>query len=134
MAASEALLDLLRDLLAPVGAIAIKRMFSGAGIYCDGVMFGLVADDLLYLKADEATRARYEGEGLKPFTYQGKAKRVVMSYWRAPERAYDDPDEMVDWAREALQAARRAAQRKSSPKSRGAAKSAKAPRRGRAHS
>lgn len=107
MPASDGFLDMLRDLLAPAGAITIKRMFSGAGIYAGGVMFGLVADDVLYLKADAATTPRFAAEGLEPFTYEGKTKPVAMSYWRAPERLFDDPDEMTVWVRDAIAASQR---------------------------
>lgn len=105
MAASEGFLDLVRELLAPAGHITIKRMFSGASIYADGVIFALVEDDVLYLKADDTTKGRYEAEGLGPFTYEGKTRPVSMSYWRAPERLYDEPDEMLVWAREAVKVA-----------------------------
>ncbi len=108
MAASNGFLELLRELFAPVGHITIKRMFSGASVYADGVIFALVEDDVLYLKADATTKARFEVEGLGPFTYEGKTRPVAMSYWRAPERLYDDPDEMAEWARQALTVARQA--------------------------
>jgi DNA transformation protein len=84
-------------------------MFGGAGVYADGVMFGLVADDTLYLKADGETKRTFESEGLPPFVYQGRGKAIAMSYWRIPERLLDDPDEMAVWARAALDVARRAA-------------------------
>ena len=108
MAASNGFLDLLREFLAPLGTITIKRMFGGASVYADGILFALVDDDVLYLKADAATKGKFEAEGLGPFTYEGKTGPVAMSYWRAPERLYDDADEMAEWAREAVLAARRA--------------------------
>src|SRR5262245_1089867 len=83
-------------------------MFGGAGIYADGTMFGLVADGVIYLKADEVNAPAFERENLPPFTYETKdGKRGVMSYRRMPERLYDDPDELVTWARDALAAAQR---------------------------
>jgi DNA transformation protein len=83
-------------------------MFGGAGIFCDGLMIGLIADGVIYLKADELGQAAFAAEGLGPFTYGKAKKRVVMSYWRMPERLYDDPDELARWAADALAAARRA--------------------------
>jgi DNA transformation protein len=121
MPASDGFLELLRELLAPVGAIAVKRMFSGASIYADGVIFALVEDDVLYLKADQTTKSRFEEEGLGPFVYEGKTRPVAMSYWRVPERLYDDPDEMADWSRQAIAVARRA---KAKPAKKSAIKSA----------
>src|SRR5262245_63599789 len=83
-------------------------MFGGAGIYADGTMFGLVADGVIYLKADDLNAPAFERENLPPFTYETKdGKRGVMSYRRMPERLYDDPDELATWARDALAAAQR---------------------------
>ncbi len=83
-------------------------MFGGAGLYADGVMFGLVSGGQIYLKADAATAAAFEREGCAPFEYGTKTgKRAVMSYWRLPDRLYDDPDDLAQWARTALAAAQR---------------------------
>ena len=77
-----------------------------------------MADGVIYLKADEATVPAFEAEGLAPFAYQAKGgTRAVMSYWRMPDRLYDDPDELAGWARDALGAAGRAVARKSKPRS-----------------
>jgi DNA transformation protein and related proteins len=102
MAVSESYIELLSDLLAPVGHVVFRNMFGGAGVYCDGVMFGLIADEVLYFKANDKTKGAYEDEGQGPFIYEGKTKPVAMSYWRVPERLYDEPEEMADWARTAL--------------------------------
>ncbi len=123
MAASEGFIELLKDVLGGLGPVSVRRMFGGAGVYADGVMFGLVADDTLYLKADDETKAAFETEGLGPYGYGGKGKRIDLPYWRAPERLLDDPDEMVEWARTALGVARRAAAAK--PKRKTASKPAK---------
>ena len=113
MAISEDFLDFLKDQLRGLGPITARRMFSGAGIYCDGIIFALVLRDALHFKVDDANRAAYEAEGMQPFTYQARGKVVRMeAYWRVPERLLDDPDEMLEWARAALAAGRRAAAKK----------------------
>ncbi len=110
MGADDHLRALLQEQLAPLGAVAVKRMFGGAGVFVDGLMIGLVAEDVLYLKVDAASRPAFEREGLPAFTYRRQGgKATVMSYSRAPDRLLDDPDEMLAWARRALEAARRAA-------------------------
>lgn len=109
MTVSAGFADMLKDVLAPLGRVEVRRMFGGGGVYCDGMMFGLVADDALFLKADAATKAPFEAEGCGPFVYEGKGKPIAMSYWRMPERLLDEPDEMVAWARIALGVARRGA-------------------------
>ncbi len=102
--------DHIRELFAAFGPVTIRRMFGGAGIYADATMFALVADGTIFFKADERTIPAFEREGLGPFIYAAKNdKRVAMSYWRMPDRLYDDPDELARWANEALAAARRAA-------------------------
>lgn len=108
MTASKGFLDLLEDLLTPLGPISVRRMFGGAGVYCDGHVFAFVDDDQLFLKTDEAGRVAFEDEGMGPFTYTTKhGPGTLISYWRAPERLLEDPDEMVAWARTALGVARR---------------------------
>ena len=109
MAVSESLTALLQEQLAPLGRVTVRRMFGGAGVYCNGLMFGLIAGDALYFKADSGNQAAYAAEGMAAFTYEGKGKPVRMSYWRVPERLLDEPEEMVEWARAALAAARRGA-------------------------
>lgn len=112
MAVSDGLIETLQDLLAGAGPVAVKRMFSGVGLFCDGRMFGLVASDVLYLKADETSCAAFDREQLPPFSYATKnGTRSIASYRRAPERLLDDSDEMVTWARAAMAAAGRAAAR-----------------------
>ena len=72
-------------------------MFSGAGVYADGVMFAILAEDTLYLKADEFSARAFADEGKGPFTYRPKGRGpVAMSYWEVPERLLDDPEELVD--------------------------------------
>ena len=109
MTASDSFVDFLKDSLSGLGPVSVRRMFGGAGVYADGVMFGLVTQDTLYLKADVHSQRAFEAEGLQPFKYEGRGRVIAMSYWRIPERLLDDPDEMVIWARRALLAARIAA-------------------------
>lgn len=101
--------DFVEELLAALGPIRIKRMFGGAGVYAADVMFALVADDELYLKADEALAAQLEAEGSEPFTFEMKDGRTAqMKYWRLPSAATDDPEVASDWARRALDVALKA--------------------------
>ena len=76
MAASADFLEFLKDQLRGLGHITTRRMFSGAGIYCDGVIFALVLRDTLYFKVDDGNRAAYEAEGLEPFTYEARGRTV----------------------------------------------------------
>jgi DNA transformation protein and related proteins len=100
----------IRELFAAFGAVTVRRMFGGAGIYAEETMFALVHDSVIYLKADPHNAPAFEREDLAPFTYTTPGgKRGVMSYRRMPDRLYDDPEELAVWARAALAAARRGA-------------------------
>ena len=99
--------DFIRDLFASFGTVTVRRMFGGAGLFADGLMFGLVFDGAIFLKVDETNIPDFEREGSKPFVYtraksKGRVGRASLSYWRLPERLYDDPDELAVWARRAL--------------------------------
>jgi len=120
MAPSPDFLEFLKDQLRGLGHITTRRMFSGAGLYCDGVIFALILRDTLYFKVDDGNRRAYEAEGLEPFSYEAQGqKRTVGAYWRVPERLFDEPDEMLEWARGALAAGRRAAEKKAAKPKRG---------------
>lgn len=101
--------DHIAELFSAFGPVTVRRMFGGAGIFASGMMIGLISDDEIYLKADAQTAPTFEAEGMKPFAYGAKRRRVVMSYWRMPERLLDEPDEIGQWARAALGAAQRSA-------------------------
>lgn len=122
MPVSSEFIDFLLESLAPLGPVEAKRMFGGAGLYCDGVMFALIADEAVYLKADDKTSSAYVEEGLEPFTYHGKKNPVQMSYWRIPERLLDDSDEFVAWAEIALGVAAAGARPKTKKKRKTGAK------------
>src|SRR6516162_7227460 len=80
MVASESFAEFLREQLAPLGRVTMRRMFGKTGVFCDGVMLGMVAENTLYFRVDDHDRA-----------------------------AFDEPAELVTWARAALAAARRVA-------------------------
>jgi DNA transformation protein len=96
------------DLLSRWGGVSARRMFGGYGIYRQGLMFALVADDVLYLKVDDRNRPSYQAAGMGPFTYDGKSKTVTLPYWEAPSELFDDDDAMIEWAKSAFGAALRA--------------------------
>ena len=110
--------DHLRDLFEPMGGVSLRKMFGGLGIFRDGVMFGLVADDELYLKVDETNEAAFEAEGCGPFVYAARGREMEMSYRRLPERLYDEPDEFRDWALKAFAVADRTRKPKKAPRKR----------------
>jgi len=110
MADSDGFAEFVREQLAPLGRIAVRRMFGKAGVFCDGVMLGMIADNTLYFRVDDLNRETFkEAASSPPLNYRKKGETIALAFWRVPERLMDEPDELVDWARAALAAARRVA-------------------------
>jgi DNA transformation protein and related proteins len=99
--------EFIRELFAQFRPVTMKRMFGGAGLYAEGLLFALVFDGAIFLKVDETSIPEFEREGSRPFVYTrakspGRVGRHSLSYWRLPERLYDDPDALAVWAARAL--------------------------------
>ncbi len=84
-------------------------MFGGHGVFLEGLMFGLVADSVLYLKVDKEIENEFREKGLEAFTYNKKGKEFKMAYYQAPEESLEDAEEMNVWANKAYGAALRSA-------------------------
>lgn len=108
MAKHNEFLDHVLEMLAPLGRVSARAMFGGYGLYCDGLFFAIVLDDVLYLKADEDSRAAFERAGCEIFSYQRLGKRATLNFYRAPEETLESPQFMLPWARRALACALRA--------------------------
>jgi len=109
MAVSAEYKDFVTELMSGFCHVQIRNMFGGAGVYRDGVMFALIAGETLYFKVDDLNRADYEAEDMPPFLYEPPSGKVIsMSYYELPERLYDDPEELSEWARKAFDAALKA--------------------------
>ena len=103
--------DFVAELLEGMGPVSIRKMFGGAGVYADGLMFGLIADDTLYLKTNEQLRKELGGAGSQPFVWTPqsgprKGESVDLGYWRLPEEALDEPELACAWGKKALAVAR----------------------------
>ena len=110
MVASDSFAELLREHLAPLGRVTLRRMFGKSGVFCDGVMFAMVTDNTLYVRVDDHNRATFqEAASFPPLNYAKKGSTIDLAFWRVPERLFDEPDELVAWARAALAAAHRVA-------------------------
>jgi len=110
--------EFIHELFAPFRPVAVKRMFGGAGIYAEGLMFGIVFDGAIYLRVDEASIPSFERERSVPFVpplAKNRPRRPSRHFWRLPDRLYDDPDELAVWAARALAIAE---QRKDAPRGR----------------
>jgi DNA transformation protein len=110
MVASDSFADFLREQLAPLGPLTMRRMFGKTGMFCDGVMLAMIRDNTLYFRVDDDNKAAFREAGaFPPLNYEKGGGSIDLAFWRAPERLFDEPDELVAWARLALAAARRVA-------------------------
>jgi DNA transformation protein len=110
MVASDCFAEFLREQLAPMGRVTMRRMFGKTGVFCNGLMFGMVTDDTLFVRVDDHNKAVFkEAESFAPLNYVKKGQTIDLSFWPVPERLFDEPAELVRWAGAALGAARRVA-------------------------
>lgn len=100
--------ELVLEQMSGFGVPRVRRMFGGYGLYRDDLMFGIILQEKLYLKADAVNVARFEQAGLEPFTYASKGRLVTLRYYEAPPEVYEDQDDMQQWAHSAFEAALRA--------------------------
>jgi DNA transformation protein len=104
---SDGFIDYVMELFGPFGTVRMRRMFGAYGVYLDGLMFAIVSEDTLYLKADAMNRIEFEQAGCEIFSYARKGKRATLGFFRAPEDAMESPELMLPWARTAYAAALR---------------------------
>jgi DNA transformation protein and related proteins len=117
MAVSESYLAYVVDQLAGLGRLRSKRMFGGVGLYADDLFFGLLDDNGLYFKVDDATRGEFVARGMGPFMPFPDKPDYVMGYYQVPADVIEDPEDLVAWARKALRVSA-AAPRKARPRRR----------------
>ncbi len=96
------------DQLSAAGAVTARPMFGGVGLYCQGLFFGLIDDDTLYLKVDHATRPEFERLGSQPFRPFGDDSHG-MQYYELPADVLEDRAEVLPWVERSLGAGRRKA-------------------------
>jgi DNA transformation protein len=122
MVATSEFAEFLREQLAPLGPLTLRRMFGKTGVFCDGVMLGMVTENTLYFRVDDGNRAAFEeAAAAPPLNYRKQGELIDLSFWRVPDRLFDEPDGLIEWAREALAAARRVAAKNRRPARRGGA-------------
>src|SRR5689334_10282912 len=128
MVASDGFAEFLQEQLAPLGGITLRRMFGKSGVFCDGVMLGMVTENTLYFRVDDESRAIFkEAASAPPLNYRKRGATIDLAFWRVPERLFDEPDELITWGRAALAAAHRVAAKRPAPKQHKASRQRKRP-------
>ncbi|HEX3431776.1 MAG TPA: TfoX/Sxy family protein [Rhizomicrobium sp.] len=125
----------LEELFAGLGRVKVQRMFNFDGLFCGQTIFGVVWDERVFLKTDEASRSDFATEGAGPFAYRARdGREIITSYYELPARLLDDPEEAVAWARRAYDVALRSPTSQRKARKRMKAKTARQPPRRRTQS
>ena len=107
----ESYMEFLLEQLSPLGDVTARSMFGGHVVYCRGVVFALVANNALYLKADDHNRPAFEARGLEAF-HPFEDSGAVMQYYEAPPELFEDRKALLDWAGGSVAAGQRARAKK----------------------
>ena len=109
----------VEELFVGLGPVRFKAMFGVVAVYADDLIFAIVADDTLYLRADDEVRPQFEAAGCTPFVYKSRDREdMPLGFWKAPDDAMEGPDEAEPWARLSLDAALRKKAAKPKPQKR----------------
>src|SRR5258706_3054202 len=92
MVASDSFAEFLTEQLAPLGRVTLRRMFGKTGVFCDGVMLGMVRDNTLYFRVDAHNKADFqEAASSPPLNYEKRGETIDLAFWRQPHRLFDEP-------------------------------------------
>jgi DNA transformation protein len=128
MAVSREYLEYLLGQLALLGHVVSRRMFGGVGLYHEELFFGLIADDVLYLKADDSNREDYTVRAMEPFRPFPDRPTHAMSYYQVPADVLEDAEALAAWARKSCAVALSTAHARPSKRRRTAAKPRRKPK------
>lgn len=105
MKTSPEYLDYVMEKLSPIGDVKSRAMFGGHGIFNEGLMFALIAEDSLYFKVNDSNRDMYQSARSKPFPHG-------ISYWEIPSDVLEDDTKLHQWANISIAIAQEAARKK----------------------
>ncbi|MEL7567753.1 MAG: TfoX/Sxy family protein [Dehalobacterium sp.] len=101
MSISNSFLDYVVEQLVELGDVKAKKMFGGAALYFDGLIFALIAEDILYFKVDNSNRKDYIQKGRGPFK-PFDDRPMVMPYYEVPADVLENRKQLAEWARKSL--------------------------------
>jgi DNA transformation protein len=108
MSISDEFVDYVIDQLSDWGEVSARKMFGGAGLYHERVIFGLIADDVAYLKVDDSNRKDFVQAGASPFNpFPNKVKTIIMPYYEIPADVLENPTVLAEWAQRSFDIARK---------------------------
>ena len=114
--ADDSFKEFVLDQLSALPELRAKAMFGAHGLYAGDKFFGILDEGRLFFKTDAASQADYTARGMGPFTYEMKGKMMTMTYHEVPPDVLEQPRELADWARRAIQIAAEKTKRRAKSK------------------
>jgi len=102
--------DFVLDQLTPIPDLRCGRMFGSYGVYSGEKFFGIISKSRLYFKTDETTRKAYLQRESKPF--HPMPKMELKRYYEVPLEILEDRDQLIQWARAAVDVGKPSRRRK----------------------
>ena len=114
--ADDSFKEFVLDQLSALPEVRAKAMFGAHGLYSGEKFFGILDEGRLFFKTDAQSQADYTARGMGPFTYEMKGRLMTMAYHEVPPDVLEQPHELTDWARRAIQIAAEKSKRRAKPK------------------
>jgi TfoX/Sxy family transcriptional regulator of competence genes len=99
--------DFIFEKLESLEGFSHGRLFGGIGLKAGAVQFGMIMDNAVYFVVDAKTRKKYQEAGSACFAYDTRKRRVfIQKYYEVPPSVIEHSGEFLQWANEAIQAAK----------------------------
>ena len=106
MSASPEFIEYVKELFIPLGSLEKGMFFGGFAFKYDTKQFAMIMSNTLYFCVNDQTRPKYETKGMEPFSYSTKRGIVkVKRYYSVPEELFEDQEQLILWAKEAIESA-----------------------------
>ncbi|WPU21508.1 TfoX/Sxy family DNA transformation protein [Cedecea neteri] len=96
-----------REYLSSLGKIGCRPLFGGYSLTVEGVVFAMVAEGELYLRACEKCAQYFIQKSAPPLMYSKRGLPVALNYYRVDEELWENPDKLVQLSSQALRSAQR---------------------------
>jgi len=105
IASDDSFKEFVLDQLSSVPDLRARAMFGAYALFSGDKTFGIVDEGRLFFKTDAESQKEYTARGMGPFTYQMKGKMMAMAYHEVPPDVLENRNELIVWARQAIQVA-----------------------------
>ncbi|WP_435956036.1 TfoX/Sxy family DNA transformation protein [Dryocola sp. BD626] len=104
---SHLLIHQSQECLSPLGAVQYRSQFGGYSLSVENVVFAMVSDGELYLRACEDSETYFANKAAPPLICSKRGKPIVLNYYHVDEALWSDRDKLLKLSTNALRSARR---------------------------